>query len=52
MKKFGWEPNQSIRDSILDYIEYLHSNEIPPGILSETTRNMRSSGVIKKVGFR
>ena len=52
MKKFGWEPNQSVRDSILDYIEYLHRNEIPSGILSETIRKMRSSGVIKKVDFR
>ena len=52
MKKLGWEPRQSIRDSILDYIEYLQSNAIPPTLLADTIRNMRNSGVIKKVDIQ
>jgi len=51
IKTLGWEPEQSIRDSILDYIEYLESNEIPPALLTEATRNLRRSGVVKKVDF-
>tara|TARA_B100000315_G_C14512709_1_gene557735 strand:- start:1025 stop:1411 length:387 start_codon:yes stop_codon:yes gene_type:complete len=48
LRALGWEPKNSVTESILDYIDYVKRNRIPDGLIEESIKSMTNSGVIRK----
>ena len=48
IRALGWEPKNSITESILDYIDYMKNRKIPDSLIEDSIKSMINSGVVRK----